>query len=129
MLNGLALGVFVFSVFQFSAWRAPRQRTALQGLPELAGLVLLGALVVGLVLTGDPRLFIPLALASTLGVVVMLTIVNSIIVLIVAQRENSIQTWRDAGLPFFIALALSLAIIMAIGAGRATLTAAFEIPF
>jgi len=128
-LNGLALGILIFSIFQFSLWHAPRPEPVVQGLGELSGLVAVAALMVGLVLSGDQRLLYPLALASTLGVVMMLTSVNSVIVLVAARRENSARRWRDAAWPLLIALALSLTIVMGIGAGRAALTDALNMPF
>jgi uncharacterized membrane protein len=129
MLNGIALGTLVFSIFQFSLWRSPQSRPAVQGLRELAGLLALSALLIGLVLTENPRLLYPLALASTLGVIVMLTSVNSIIVLVAARKENSAQSWRDAAWPLLIALALSLTIVIGIGTGRAALSDLLDMPF
>jgi uncharacterized membrane protein len=129
MLNGLSLGVLVFSIFQFSLWRAPPPRRVIRGWSELLGLVTLGALVTGLVLTQSPHLLYPLALASTLGVVLMLTSVNTIIVLVAARKENAAQRWRDAAWPMLVALALSLTIVLGIGAGRAALTDLLDMPF
>lgn len=129
MLNGLALGTVVFSIFQFALWRTPRPQPVVRGLGELAGLVALGGLVVGLVLTENPRLLYPLALASTLGVLVMLTSVNTVIILVAARKENSARRWRDAAWPLLVALALSLAVVMGIGAGRAALTDLLGMPF
>jgi uncharacterized membrane protein len=128
-LNGLALGILIFSIFQFSLWHAPRLEPVVQGLGELSGLVAVAALMVGMVLSRDHRLLYPLALASTLGVVMMLTSVNTVIVLVATRRENSARRWRDAVWPLLIALALSLTIVMGIGAGRAALTDALDMPF
>jgi uncharacterized membrane protein len=129
MLNGLALGTLIFSILQFSLWRRPRRERVIWGLGELAGLLFLAGLVIGLVLTENPRLLYPLALASTLGVLVMLTSVNIVIVLVVARKENSANSWLDAAWPMLVALALSLMIVMGVGAGRAVLSDLLDIPF
>jgi uncharacterized membrane protein len=129
MLNGIALGTVVFSILQFALWHTPRPEPAVQGLGELAGLIALGALVIGMVLTENPRLLYPLALASTLGVVLMLTSANTIIVLVASRKENSAHYWRDAAWPLLVALALSLIIIMGIGAGRTILSDHLDMPF
>ncbi len=129
MLNGIALGSIVMMLSGLSLWSAPRPEPVLRGLGELAGLVLLGGLLIGLVLTAPPWLFYPLALTSTLGVVVMLTSVNTIIVLIVTHRENTLRRWRDVAWPALVALALSLVVVMGISAGRAALTSALDLPF
>jgi uncharacterized membrane protein len=128
MLNGLALGTLAFSILNFSLWRVPRSQQVIQGLSELAGLVGLGGLMVGLVLTEDPHLLYPLAIASTLGVLAMLTSINTVIVLVVARRENRANCWRDAVWPLLVALALSLTIVMGIGAVRAAFTETLDLP-
>ena len=128
-LNGLALGTLVFSIFNFSVWRAPRSQPVIRGWSELAGLVALAAMLTGLVLTGDDRLLYPLSLASALGVVVLLTSANTVVVLVASRSENTAHRWRDAAWPLLAALALSLTIIMGIGAGRAALTATLDLPF
>lgn len=129
MLNGLALGTLTFVVFNFSLWHAPQPQAVIQSWGELAGLVTLAALLIGLVLSGNDYLLYPLALFSTLGVVVMLTGVNTVMVVIASRRENTADRWRDAAWPLLVALALSLTIIMVIGAGRAALTTALDLPF
>ena len=129
MLNGLALGILVFSILHSSLWRISRPQPVIAGLRELARLVIPAALVVVLILTEDQHLLYPLAIASTLGVVAMLTSVNTVIVLVTSQRENSVHNWRDATLPLLVALAVSVMIVMGIGAGRAALTRALDLPF
>ncbi len=129
MLNGLTMGTLTFAILNFSLWRAPRPQAVIQGWGELAGLVGLVALLIGLTLSGGDYLLYPLALFSALGVVLMLTGVNTVIVLILTRRENTVQRWRDVTWPFLVALAMSLTLIMLIGAGRATLATALDLPF
>jgi uncharacterized membrane protein len=129
MLNGLALGTWSFAMFHFSIWRGLRDKPALQGLSDLVKLGALAALMVGLMLTGEPWLLYPLALASTLGVLVMLTSINTVVLAVATGKENSASAWRDAALLLVAALALSLIIVMAIGGMRAVLTEALQLPF
>lgn len=129
MLHGLTLGTLVFAVFHFSLWRASRPQAVIQGWGELAGLTALATLLIGLVLSGGDYLLYPLALGSALGVLAMLTGANTIIVLIASRRENTAHRWRDAAWPLLVALALSLTMIIVIGAGRAALTTALDLPF
>jgi len=128
MLNGLTMGTLVFAILNFSLWRAPRPVQVLRGLGELVGLMLLAGLVIGLVLSGLDDLLYPVALFSTLGVLAMLTSANTVIVLIATRRENVAYHWHDAAWPVLVALALSLVIIMGIGAGRSALTDALDLP-
>ena len=129
MFNGLALGVFAFAILQFSLWRTPLSQPVIQGFGELGALIALGLLLVGLVLTESAWLLYPLALASTLGVLTMLTSLNTVVVLIVSRKENAYRHWREAALPLITALAVSLAMVMGIGAARAALSSALNIPF
>lgn len=128
-LNGLALGTLIFAVLQFSLWRAPRPEPVIRSIGELAGLVTLAALLITLVLSKSPYLLYPVSVASTLGVLVMLTSANTVVVLVAAGRENSAQRWRDAVWSALIALALSLTIVMGIGAGRGALSDALNLSF
>jgi uncharacterized membrane protein len=129
MLNGLAVGTLVFYLLQFSLWRRPRREPVLHGLRELVYLLIPAAVFVGLVLGESPALLYPLAIASTLGVVMMFTSVNTVIILVIARRENTALRHWDAVSPLLAALASSLLLIMGIGAARALLTEALNLPF
>jgi uncharacterized membrane protein len=129
MLNGLTMGTLTFAVLNFSLWRAPRPQATIQGWRELAGLLGLAALLIGLILSGGAYLFYPLALFSTLGVVLMLTGVNTVIVLVISRQENTAERWQDVAWPALVGLAMSLTFIMVIGAGRAALATALDLPF
>ena len=99
VLNGLALGTLVFAILHLSLWRTSRSQPVIADIRELARLIIAAALVAVLALTGDPHLLYPLAIASTLGVLAMLTSVNTVVVLVAGHRENSVHHWRDAALP------------------------------
>lgn len=129
MLNGLALGSLIFSLFNFSLWQTPRPQAVLENLKELAGLVFVAGLLIGLILTGADLLLYPIALTSTLGVIAMLTGVNTILVLVLFGRENQAHRWQDTIWPLLTALALSLVIVMGVGAGRTALTETLGLPF
>jgi uncharacterized membrane protein len=129
MLNGLALGTLVFAVLQFSLWRAPRSEPVIRNIGELTGLVILAVLLIVLVLSKNPHLLYPVSVASTLGVLVMLTSANTVVVLVAAGRENNAWRWRDTIWPALVAVALSLTIVMGIGAGRNALSNALNLSF
>jgi hypothetical protein len=61
--------------------------------------------------------------------VLMLTGVNTVIVLVISRQENTAVRWQDAAWPALVALAMSLTFIMFIGAGRAALATALDLPF
>jgi hypothetical protein len=91
--------------------------------------VTLAALLTILVLSKNPYLLYPIAVTSTLGVLVMLTSANTVVVLVAAGRENNARRWQDAVSPALVALALSFTIVMGIGAGRSALSNALNLSF
>jgi len=121
-LNGLMMGSILYPVAMGTLWRNCRPEPVLRNFQELGALVLLALAAVGLALTGWPAILYPLALLSAAGVPVMLTLVNTIMLLILVRRENTAESWRDLILPFLVGLALSLVLIGAIGVVRYALT-------
>lgn len=110
-LNGLMMGSIIYPVAMGTFWRDFRPERILTNYRELGGLVLLTGLATGLALTGWPAVLYPLALLSSAGVVIMLTLVNTVVLLILARRENTAESWRDLALPLLAGLAASLALI------------------
>ncbi len=110
-LNGLALGALLWPMVNFSLWRHPAPGRAIRGWRDLGILLLLEAAMVVLVLTGWPVLLYPLALGSALGVLTMLALTMTILVVIVAGRENRYERWRDALTPLLVGLTLAVLLI------------------
>ncbi|MCS7179091.1 MAG: DUF2085 domain-containing protein [Anaerolineae bacterium] len=110
-LNGLALGALLWPMVNFSLWRHPRpERTIRDGL-DFGILFLMEAGVVALVLVEGSSLLYPLALASALGVLMMLTLPMTILVVILAGWENRYDQWREAKMPLLMGLALAFLLI------------------
>ena len=63
-----------------------------------------------------------MALISAGGVLWMLTLVNTMILLIVFRRENQAETWPEAAQPLLCGLAATLLELTAMGVLRYTLT-------
>lgn len=121
-LNGLAMSGLVYPVFNFTLWRQPADERSIRTLRDLAMLVLLEAGLVGLVLTRWAPLLYPLALLSALGVLGLLTTVNSMLVLMIVRRENVADTWRDAIVPLLAGFTVSLIQVGVIDLVRYALT-------
>jgi len=118
LLNGFALSLCVFPMFNFTVWREPRKVRVVSSLPELAGmLVPLGLL--GILLSSNvAALRYPLVLLDVLAVVFLLGLVNSMIVMILLHRENRAEGWRQALLPLALGLVLAVAEVSAMAALR-----------
>lgn len=128
-LYGLSLSILVFPVFNFTLWKEPKPKEALSGFGELS-ILLAGTLFIVLIVGAEiDALLYPLALASALGVLVIFTLVNTLLVLVVSGREGQAMTWRDALLPLALGLGATLLEIGAIGFARAQLTRLLGLPF
>jgi uncharacterized membrane protein len=121
-LNGLAMSALVYPVLNSTLWRQPAPERTIRSLRDLGVLVLLEAGMVGLVLTQWAWLLYPLALLSALGVLTLLTSVNSMLVVMLVRRENAVDTWREAAIPLLVGFTLSLMMVATIDFVRYALT-------
>jgi uncharacterized membrane protein len=128
-LNGLAMSVLVYPAFNVTIWRDPSPERSVRDLRDLGILVLLEMSMVGLVLALVLVQWLwaiyPLALLSALGVLSLLTSVNTILVLIAVQRENVADKWHTALIPLLAGFAVSIVQVIAISAMRYAFTGTF----
>jgi uncharacterized membrane protein len=129
MLNGLALVIFVFPIFNFTLWRDPTSERVIKSLGELAAILLVAVLLVLVVQAELDFLLYPLAILSSLGVLVMLVLINSMLAAVVLGREGAARSWREALVPLVVGLALGLLELAAMVLLRGYLTARLGLPF
>jgi uncharacterized membrane protein len=114
-LHGLALSIIVFPIFNFTVWKEPDNKPALTGFRELGLILLFLALPTVLIVPTELGLLLyPVAVLSIAGVISMLTVVNSMIIVIATRREAQAVTGWDVALPVtlgFAATMLELALI------------------
>ena len=128
-LHGLALIIIVFPIFNFTLWKEPDNKPALAGLRDLGLIIALFALPMVLIVQAEIDLLLyPVAIISALGVLTMLTVVNSLIVIIAMRREAQAVAWWDAALPIALGFAASLVEVAAIVLLRWQFSTVFEIP-
>lgn len=121
-LNGIALSMIVLPVFNFTLWREPQPVRPLLKAWELLPMLAFGALMVTLLQFGPSWMFYPIALISTGSVLGMLTMVNTMILLILARQEAQATKWKEAVQPLLGGLATTLIELTAIGVLRYLLT-------
>jgi len=107
-LNGLALGIMIYPVFNQTLWRNWTNQRVLAGFRELGGLLVLAAIVIGLVLSDNVAVLYPLALLSVVGVVVLLTLLDTILLLMVIRRENRVEHWTGIITPLLAGFTLAI---------------------
>jgi uncharacterized membrane protein len=121
-LNGIALSLIVLPVFNFTLWKDPKPIRPLRYVWELVPMLAAGALVIVLLQAGVSWLLYPVAAISTGGVLVMLTMVNTMILLILARQEGRATSWRQTVLPLLGGLTVTLLELTTIGLLRYFLT-------
>ncbi len=129
-LHGLALSIIVFPIFNFTLWKEPDNKPALAGLRDLGLIILILALPTVLIIQTELGfLLYPVAIVSVLGVLTMLTVVNSLIIVILMRREAQALAWWDAALPIALGFAATLVEVAVIVLLRWQFSAALGIPF
>jgi hypothetical protein len=121
-LNGIALSTIVLPVFNFTLWKDPQPVRPVRTVWELLPMLAAGALAIVLLQAGVSWLLYPVALISTGGVLFMLTMVNTMILLILARQDGRATNWRQAALPLLGGFATTLLELTTIGAIRYFLT-------
>ncbi len=128
-LEGLALSAFVFPVLNYSLWQDAVQTPSVRNFKELALMVAVAGVVVVLIVLELPFLLYPLAILSTLGVLIMLGSINTMIVLALTGREGMALTWQQAILPLTVGFAMAFLLIGGMDTGRLILTRSLGLPF
>lgn len=127
MLNGLALIALVFPIYNFTVWREPTPEPVIRNVRELVVLLPIVALLVLVIQAEIDFLLYPLAIISSLGVVMLLVLINSMIAAVVLGREGFAASWRQVGVPLTVGAALALLQITAMVLLRGYLTSTLGI--
>lgn len=109
LLLGLAMGVLVYTGFNQAVWKVWRPEPALRRWQDVALMMLAAAGMGLLVLWENPLVLYPLAIASALSVLGLLTVVYSVMAIILLRRENRARGWKDLVLPGLLGATLALA--------------------
>jgi len=107
-LNGLALAALIYPVLNQTLWRDWEDRPVLGRFRELGLMLALSAAVVGLVLTGNVAILVPLALLSVVGVLALLVALNTTVLLLAIRRENRATSWLGALTPLLAGFTMTI---------------------
>ncbi len=126
ILTGVAVSGLIYPVFNQTLWRYWQETPIVRGLREFFGLTLAALIVAGLVLSNIPFILYPLALLSAVGVVMLMTLNNSIIFMLLTGTANKATRWREALVPVAAGLTVSLAVILLIDVLRFAVTQTWD---
>jgi hypothetical protein len=122
-LAGVSVAFMFYPVLNMSLWHPDvAERDPVIARPfELVGYLIAAGLLVALVLSAGDWLYYPLSLLSVTGMVALLTMANTIIVLIFTRREGHSRTFSAALTPILVGLLITLVELMLLAWGRASL--------
>jgi hypothetical protein len=119
---GLVISAAMFPAFNQTIWKEQDSKPALGGLKDLFLLVVITLIIDLLVLTENVFVLVPLALVSTAGVLVLLTMIYSILWLMLLRQENKFEKISQAWLALLAGLTLGVLQIALIDALRFWMT-------
>lgn len=105
---GLAMGLILFPALAQTIWGNRENKAVIGNFRELAGMVLLAATAVLLVLSNQSAVLYVLALASTAGLLFVLMAINAVLLLTIFRRDGRAYTWRDTAVPLTICIGLAI---------------------
>ena len=126
--NGLALSSIIYPVLNYSLWRDVVEAPSIKDFRELGLLVATGIGIVIVVLLEPAPLLFPLAILSTLGVLALLTALNTVLLLTLFNRHGRAVKWQQTVLPLLVGLSVSFVEIGAIDMLRYLVTRGAGLP-
>lgn len=122
MYCGVAMFNVVFPVFNGVVWRNADPQRGINNLRELAGLCAVAGCVVLLVLTERPVFLWVFGFLSTIGVVLILTMIGTVLFLSITRFDRNAIAWRHLMIPLMAGLTIAVIEIGAIDIVRYALT-------
>jgi len=126
MFFGISLASIVYPGFNQSVWLQPSMRPSLESAKELGFLIFSAGLLILAVIIENPLILYPVALISTAGVLILLTMVYTMVILIITRKEALATSWGDLILPAIGGLTLAILQIGLIDLGRYLLMGTWE---
>jgi len=96
---GILVAVILMPVFHQAMWVNPEERPALESWSQAGGLLGIAALAGLAMYTQNPFFLYPLAVLSSLTVLLVLTLCYGLLGIVVFRRENTYQRWRNTWIP------------------------------
>jgi uncharacterized membrane protein len=108
IFNGLTLAALVYPIFNQTLWKNWEARPVIARFRELGLIGAFALVVIGLVLIENPVILYPLALLSAVGVVALLTALDTTFLLILTRRANRVERWTEAIFPLLAGFTLAI---------------------
>jgi uncharacterized protein YhhL (DUF1145 family) len=106
LLSGIGMGGILLPAVNYALWRERVARPIFDSVHDLAMLLVWGAILFVLVASGSGLFLYPLSLLGVLGVIVLVSALNVVLLLSFFPR-GAAGNWREALNPFAIAILFS----------------------
>ena len=120
-LYGLALSALFPPIFNSAIWSEPSGERTIKNWRELGVLLLVAAIEIAILLAFTDQMLIPISIITIGGILLLLSLLNSVIMLSVRKMENAVSAWRQLALPLLFGLALGLIEVTALVAMRVSI--------
>jgi hypothetical protein len=108
MGTGLMMGIVIAPALSQTLWKNVSYEPIIASYREFAGVVFVALLLVLLLLSNQPAINYVLALASTVGLLLIVMSLNVVFLLIIFRREGRAETWQQLITPLTIGLILAI---------------------
>jgi hypothetical protein len=105
---GLGISVLLYPAFCETVWKTRYSTPILEGFKDSLVLLLMAALINLLVLNQNPLIVYPLALLSTIGILLILTMVYTMVIILVFRKENHFESIKHMAFPLFVGFTLAM---------------------
>lgn len=107
LLTGITIGGVIWPIFNMTFWREPTPSPVIRGIQDLAVVVLACVPLFAGVVTGIDGLLYPVAFLGAIGLVGLVVLLNVVLVLVIARRENRATNFWDFLPPGTLGLGLA----------------------
>lgn len=122
-LYGLALSALFPPVFNSAVWSVPSGERMIKNWRELIAMLIVAGILAAIVFSTPDWLLYPISIATIGGALILLSLINSVIILSARKLENALSSWRQLIMPMVFGLAMGLIEITLLDALRAAVGA------
>lgn len=122
MGTGLAMGLLLLPALAQTLWRQPQFQAIIDTRRELIELIILALILIIILLSNLSPLLYVLALVSVGGLLLIISALNTIILLAILRKDGRANSWKDTILPLMIGFLIAIIQISIISTVRFNIT-------
>ena len=123
---GIVIAALIYPAFHQTVWRESVKKPAISGIKILFGLIGILLILDFVIIHGSTLVLYPLALLSSTGVLILLTIIYTILWLILLKSENRYNSLSELTLPATAGFGTAILQVIVLSVIRYTLTGTWD---